>query len=200
MEKCMNIGIDIDDTISDTYEYLAGGIYKYSKEVLKRDIEPNYSENHAYYNLPAVWNMSKEEDEYFWDNYYIDIIKKVKPKKDVVQIIKKIKEKGHNIILITARIEDKKEDITEVTKNWLNENGIIFDKLIVNVNDKLEMAKKENISIFIDDNIRNCSMVASSGYIKTYMFTTVANKHYENENIKRVNSWKEIYDEIKDII
>jgi uncharacterized HAD superfamily protein len=62
------------------------------------------------------------------------------------------------------------------------------------------MAKKENISIFIDDNIRNCSMVASSGYIKTYMFTTVANMHYENENIKRVNSWKEIYDEIKDII
>jgi uncharacterized HAD superfamily protein len=57
------------------------------------------------------------------------------------------------------------------------------------------MAKKENISVFIDDNIRNCSMVSSGG-IKTYMITTEANKNYENENIKRVNSWIEFYDEL----
>jgi uncharacterized HAD superfamily protein len=196
----MNIGIDIDDTISNTYERLVSDVYKYAEDVLKRKIEPNYLVNHAYYNLPATWNFSIEEDKYFWNNYFADIIKNVTPKDDAAQVIKTLKEKGHNIILITARIEVENADVTEITKNWLKENGIIFDKLIVNVNDKLEMAKKENISIFIDDNIRNCSMVASSGYIKTYMFTTVANMHYENENIKRVNSWKEIYDEIKDII
>jgi uncharacterized HAD superfamily protein len=170
-------------------------MYKYSKEILKRAIIPDYSENHAYYNLPAVWKFSQEENEYFWDNYYVNILKRVKPKEDAVKIIKKIKEKGHNVILITARVEDKKEDVTEVTKNWLNENGIIYDKLIINVDDKLEMAKKENISVFIDDNIRNCSMVSSGG-IKTYMITTEANKNYENENIKRVNSWIEFYDEL----
>jgi uncharacterized HAD superfamily protein len=42
--------------------------------------------------------------------------------------------------------------------------------------------------------------MVSSGGIKTYMFNTEANKNYENENIKRVNSWNEFYNEIKDMI
>jgi uncharacterized HAD superfamily protein len=195
----MNIGIDIDDTISNTYEEFIMDINKYIHDILKKDIEPDYTQNHAYYNLPKVWNLTTEENDFFWDNYYVDIIKRVKPKVDAVKIIKKIKNKGHNIILITARIKDKKEDVAEITKKWLKDNNIVFDKLIINVDDKLEIAKKEDISIFMDDNIRNCTMVSSGG-IKTYMFNTEANKNYENENIKRVNSWNEFYNEIKDMI
>ena len=82
---------------------------------------------------------------------------------------------------------------------WLEENNIIFDKLIIDAQDKLEIARNENIDIFIDDSIRNCEMVSSGG-IKTYLMSTEFNKYYINENVTRVSSWDEFYEYIKEEI
>ena len=75
----------------------------------------------------------------------------------------------------------------------------MFDELILNAHNKLEIANEKNIQVFIDDSIRNCTMLSDGG-IKTYMFNTVFNDFYKNENIEKVYSWDEFYKKVKEEI
>ena len=194
----MNIGIDIDDTISNTYETLLPYLENYIKNILKKEFN-NQESKIDYYKIQNRYGLTLEEENNFWINYYTEIMEKVIPKKSSVEVIRKLKEKGHKIFLITARFENPLVDIVELTENWLKENSIEYDKLIINSHNKLEIAKQENIDVFLDDSIRNCEMLAN-GNIKTYMILTPNNGFYENEKIKKVNSWDEFYENIKEVI
>lgn len=195
----MNIGIDIDDTISNTFETFLPYIKKFVEQDLKRELDLNLSSRTDYYNIVEKYGLSKKEAKIFWMQYYIPMLENVKPKQSAVEIINKIKNSGNKIVLITARIDDEIVDARAITEKWLTENKINYDKLIINSHNKLEIAQKENIEIFIDDSIRNCEMI-SSGNIKTYMFSTVNNDYYENENIEKVSSWSEFYEKIKEVV
>ena len=195
----MNIGIDIDDTISNTFETFLPYIKKFVEQDLKRKLDLNLSSRTDYYNIMEKYDLSEEETRIFWEKYYILMLESVKTKASAVEIINKIKEKGNRIILITARPDDESVDIKAITKRWLEENKINYDKLIINSHNKLEIAKQEKIDIFIDDSIRNCEMVSTEN-IKTYMFSTKNNEYYDNENIEKVTSWDEFYEKIKEVI
>ena len=195
----MNIGIDIDDTISNTFETFLPYMEKYVKQDLKRELNLNLSSKTDYYNIVEKYGLSRKEAKSFWMQYYIPMLENVKPKQSAVEIINKLKDKGNKVILITARVDDEIVDARAITEKWLEENKINYDKLIINSHDKLEITKRENIDIFIDDSIRNCEMV-SSGNIKTYMFLTRNNEYYENENMEKVTSWDEFYEKIKEVV
>ena len=85
----------------------------------------------------------------------------------------------------------------EVSKEWLKRNNICFDELIVNAQNKADIASDKNIDYFIDDSIKNCEEVSQRG-IKSYLFSAEINKHYNSDSIKKVYSWKEIYENIKE--
>ena len=174
-------------------------IKKYVEQELNRKLDLNLSSKTDYYNIIEKYDLSRKEAKLFWMQYYIPMLENVIPKQSAVEIINKIKNKGNKIILITARIDDEIVDARAITEKWLKENKISYDKLIINSHNKLEIAQRENIDIFIDDSIRNCEMV-SSGSIKTYMMTTENNKYYENNNIVKVNSWDEFYENIKEVV
>ena len=195
----MNIGIDIDDTISNTFETFLPYLEKFVCQDLNRKLDLNLSSRIDYYNIVEKYGLSEEEARVFWTKYYVLMLENVKPKENAVEIINKIKENGNKIVLITARIDDEIVDARAITEKWLEENKINYDKLIINSHNKLEIAKQEKIDIFIDDSIRNCEMV-SSGNIKTYMFSTQNNNYYENENIEKIVSWDEFYEKIKEVI
>ena len=195
----MNIGIDIDDTISNTFETFLPYMKEFIEQDLKRELNLNLSSKTDYYNIVEKYGLSKKEAKIFWMKYYIPMLENVKPKQSAVEIINKLKDKGNKVILITARVDDEIVDARAITEKWLEENKINYDKLIINSHDKLEITKRENIDIFIDDSIRNCEMV-SSGNIKTYMFLTRNNEYYENENMEKVTSWDEFYEKIKEVV
>ena len=195
----MNIGIDIDDTISNTFETFLPYMKKFVEQDLNRKLDLNLSSKIDYYNIIEKYGISEEEARTFWVNYYVLILETVKPRKSAVEVINNLKEKGHKVFLITARLDDGIVDVKAITKKWLEVNRINYDKLIINSHNKLETAKQENINLFIDDSIRNCEMV-SSGDIKTYMFSTENNSYYENEKIEKVISWDEFYEKIKEVI
>ena len=195
----MNIGIDIDDTISNTFETFLPYIKKFVEQDLNRNLDLNLSSRTDYYNIVEKYGLSEDEAKDFWIQYYIPMLESVKPKQSAVETINKIKEKGNRIILITARIDDEIVDARAITEKWLNTNNIKYDKLIINSHNKLEIAKQEKIDIFIDDSIRNCEMVSSEN-IKTYMFLTKNNEYYENKEIKKIASWDEFYENIKEVI
>lgn len=193
----MNIGIDIDDTICNTYETFLPYFKKYMEEELGREYYFDLNDKSDYYKLGKRFGITEKEDWNFWEKYFPLIVDEVVPKNNAVDIIKKLKEEGHKIVLITARYRVEGFDVEGTTKKWLEKNNILFDKLIINSHNKLEIAERENIDIFIDDSIRNCSMLLE-GNIKTYMYTTEYNKFFENEKLNRVYSWNEFYEMIKE--
>ena len=82
--------------------------------------------------------------------------------------------------------------VESYTKKWLNKNQIPYDKIVINAQNKLIVAKQNNIAIFIDDSIEHCTEVQNGG-IKTFLFTTICNQNIETPNLKRVYSWPQIY-------
>ena len=81
----MNIGIDIDDTISETFETLLPYAQKYTIEDLKRKSAINLNGNltdHFYIVYINGWN--EQEAIGFWEKYYAEILRKVNIKKLIV--------------------------------------------------------------------------------------------------------------------
>ena len=196
----MIIGIDIDDTITNTYEVMMGYAQEYTLDVLGREPiinETNSCSNHLYIQYLHNWN--KDEDLKYLELYYENIIKEVRPKTLALKYLNKLKEEGHTIVLITARWETEYIDIVGLTKEWLRENNVPYDKLIVNAENKQIAAKQENLDIFIDDSFKNCQMVSDIG-IKTFIMDTRTNRNLDDERIKRVYSWPHFYSVFKNMI
>ena len=189
----MIIGIDIDDTITDTYEVMMSYAAEYTAEVLKKEPilnEKTNCDNH--FNMRDLNDWKDGEDYKFLQKYYEKIVKETKPKTLALEILNKLHDEGNKIILITARWESENFDVRKATETWIKENKIPCDKLIINAENKLIAAKSENVDIFIDDSYKNCSMVQESG-IKTYIMDTRVNRGLQNKNIKRVYSWPHFY-------
>ena len=182
----MNIGIDIDDTITDTYETLISllGIY-YGMNIDKiQKQRPSYK---------MIKNMFTDYNEFAAKNY--NTMATIAPlKKNVV--LTKLREAGHKIIFISARNYDEYEDPYKVSYEYLKRNGIPFDKLIVNVKNKSKQCILENIDIFIDDDTSNCRSVLNTG-IRTLQFDSILNR--DVTSLDKVKTWEDVYSKICDM-
>lgn len=192
----MNLGIDIDDTIANTYDVLFKYVQEYTMDDIVTDREKTNRDMIVQMYRTNFRNGDKKQDKEFFNRYYEKTVLKVKPKIDVVENIKKLKEEGNQIYLITARFPSNKFDIEELTKDWLKKYDIQYDKLILNSENKVITAKEYCIDIFVDDNIKNCTEMAKVG-IKTYIMDTIVNKDFKDENIERVYSWSHLYQKIE---
>ena len=189
----MNIGIDIDDTISETFETLLPYSQKYTIEDLKRKSNINLLgdlSDHFYIVHINGWN--EQEAVVFWKKYYEEILREVNIKKFAAENITRLKQEGHKIYLITARWDMRANCVEEITKNWLKENKVEYDELILNASDKLSIAKEKNIDVFIDDSFNNCKAIAYGTNAKVYLMNTKMNEKLKDEKIKRVYSWPEV--------
>lgn len=194
----MNIGIDIDDTISETFETLLPYAQKYTIEDLKRKSEIDMNQNfldHFYIVYMNKWNQKEATD--FWNKYYGKILREVNIKKFAAETIHQLKQEGHKIYLITARWDMPNDNIQEITKQWLKENKVEYDELVINASDKLQLVKEKNIDIFIDDSFNNCKNIAENSNTKVYMMTSRVNGNFHDSKIERVYSWPEVYNLIE---
>ena len=178
----MKIGIDIDDTICDTWQCVIPYISKYY------NIDISYLNNLNKLYEDAV-NISLNEYCIFAKKYYGLIIPSVPLKKDVNKVLNKFKELGYEIIFITARSTLGFDDPYKISYDYLIKNNVPFDKLIVGEKDKGKVCKDEHIDIFIDDSVDNCKNVSSYG-IKVLLFETISNK--DIKEFTKVKNWKQI--------
>lgn len=192
----MNIGIDIDDTITKTYEKTFPKALEFVEKVLKRKIELDYSKTFDHNYIENVLKLSDEEADLFWRQNLENLLNIVEPKENSIEVINKLKSEGHKIIIITARWNTDYINSDKISKQWLERYNLKYDKLFTNLESKKQTAINEKIDIFIDDSIRNCREVSEAG-IKCLLFESEVNK--KNEESKKfdiVNSWEEIYDKI----
>ena len=188
----MNIGIDIDNVISKFDEALEEEFLKHDKELRNTGIiNPNKHMTKGMFD----WT-----DDELWPFYFENIeriIKSLEVKEGAKEYIGKLKEDGHTIVIITGRDNGEYTDPYNMTKKWLAEKEIPYDKLILtdayknNKHSKTEKCFENNIDIMIDDSIRNCRDCFEN-HITTLIMDKPCNR--EEKEITRVHNWKEIYE------
>ena len=191
----MRIGIDIDDTMTDIKEKLTKAAIKYAKSLNKdiqnidnNDIVDIYNNGNIYQKL---FNFNHEELKYFLGPIQEEITNNAVPRENCAKVINDLHKDGHEIYIVTARDNEFHNDPYLYSKVWLEKNKIYYDKLIVNARDKRRACLENNIALLIDDNISNCLNVSNVGIDAII----IGNKN--NNTIKIVDNWQEIYDYIK---
>ena len=179
----MHIGIDIDDTITNSWESV---IPYYSK--MFNISEEDLHKSKPYYN--AISHLITLDEYYkIMLPLYDEVIPNVSLKDNVKETIDKLYELGYHVTFITARGIDHTDPYKD-SKDYLDKYGIKYDKIITNVRDKAKACVEEKIDIFIDDSMRNCEAVSKTG-IETLLYEAYYNKDYTG--VKHVKNWNEIY-------
>lgn len=185
----MNIAIDIDDTLTNTFEYLM----PFVAEFYKKDLEELQRNNISYSNIPKEWR------KYEWDfekHYYDKSVVQTPFKKDAARYVRLLHQMGHRIVIITGRTKEFYTDPYATTEEELRNGNIVYDKLICTLN-KNQACLDEHIDVMIDDLISNCDAVSSVG-VTPVLFTSQANLRLNTE-YARVNQWDDVIEIIEHI-
>lgn len=184
----MKIGIDIDDTLTDTSCKIKEFVEKYdihycSDQRLKNSVNDIMNGN---FSDDIILKFFKERCE--------EMASSCEVKENAVEIINKLYDEGNEIYFITARSDTYYEDAYEFCNDYLVSKGIKFHKLFTSQKDKANTCEIEKIDLMIDDNIQICNKIMEKG-IDFLLFNSGMNKD-TLVKCKRVNSWNEIYDYI----
>ena len=195
----MKIGIDIDDTISDSIErwiYYADKFEEENPNVVKEKITKFQLQNSHNY-LEEFYKWDERDKEIFFNKYSNSMLKTVKIKENASSVINKLKEEGHKIYIVTSRFKIRdNSDAENITINWLKNYGVQYDKIYFNAsNTKLQICNEESIKLFIDDNYEVCKTMINND-IKALKMNSKYN-NINDDTIPRVNNWKEVYNKIQ---
>ena len=186
----MKIGIDIDNVISKFNEKLLEEYLLHDKSLRNSGVI-----NKKVYIRKGMFDWSKEEEDSFYHNNIERIAKNLDIVKDADIYIKKLKEDGHEIYIVSGRDNGEYSDPYNMTVDWLKEHKIEYDELILtnayNSHEKTKICIDNDIDILIDDSARMLLDADKYG-IPTLIMDTPYNR--DINNLKRVYNWKEIYD------
>lgn len=196
----MRIGIDIDGVLTDIERFVVDYVPKYC---IENNIE--YKIGESDYSICKTFNINKEQGNNFWDTYIEDYAKNEKARPFAAEVIKKLKEDGHEIYIVTARWFTNRDDekgnkMREMVKKWLNEYKIPYNKLVFS---KAEQERKSDeiienkIDLMIEDNPNNINEI--SKIIPVICYNTEYNKECKGDKIIRCYSWYDIYRTISNL-
>lgn len=193
----MRIGIDIDNTLTDIEDELENAVKIYAKSLGKIEFADyiNLVDNNDGNIYQARFGFTYDELKYFLKDIQENITINALPRKDVVEIITKLRKKGNEIYIITARDYEFHDNPYKLSEEWLNRNNIEYDKLIVDARDKAKVCLEEKIDVFIDDSMNNCVNVSNIG-IKTVRISKDTEKQ---NNFIALDNWKSIFEYINNL-
>ncbi len=185
----MNIGIDIDNTITYTRETICDYARIFAAE---NNLTSNMDLNH--YSLEKSLNWDAKTIAGFLSAYLKDIYQHVQVKPYALDVIKEL-HRYHSIILITSR-NQRDQAIKATTLEWLSRHQLAYDRLVMNNTanmhhfSKLAACQEHNIDVMIEDH-HDLSLELSE-IIPVVMFDYPYNVHLKVNNITRVSSWLEV--------
>lgn len=188
---------DIDGVLADWF----GGLLSYSSSYFDKTFDPDLLDNH---HISAVkeYCISKPEEEELKSHFIeqggyrtLSVIDKSAP-----FALRKIKEFGYKILVLSCRPEKQHRRAFGDTLDWFLRNKLCYDHMFWGSN-KAELIAGEiypaKISYIVEDRLDNAIAIA-----KHYPETTVflINRPYNKAlidnsiypNITRVNCWKQI--------
>ena len=178
----MRIGIDIDDTITDTSKI----INEYSRKIGKSNMIGNID----FVNLK---NESLDDYKSFLKKYIDEVLDNCPIKDGSIEVINKLKQSGNQIYLITARSNRYSKNIYDITVNYLKRNNIVYDELFFDYEDKYDICQRLNLDYMIDDNIEVYNSLLGTR-VKPILFEKDCTKDLD---LLKVNNWNDILNIIK---
>ncbi len=183
----MNIAIDIDDTLTESFDYFQPFVAEYFgvelEEVRRRNI--------SYGNLPDEW---KPRGLDFYRTYYDRVVPDTPFKPDAAWGVTELRKMGHRIVIITGRSTAFYTDPYKTTEEELKKGGIVYDKLICTL-DKGGACREEMIDVLVDDLPSNCDAAVKEG-ASAIVFTSKANRDAETV-YPRAADWKTVIERIR---
>lgn len=182
----MRIGIDIDNTITNTLPILKEYCKRYNDTVVKRNLQM-HEDGVASYNL---YDWTQEENQDFCNRYLEEVVLQADVKEDAKEIIQELKNAGHDIYIISSRAVPAFKTPYETTEKFLKEKGIVYDKLLVGKIEKKSSCIENNIEVLIDDEPQHINQM--SEFIPVLVFDGIYNRQCVGDNIIRVYNWLDI--------
>lgn len=202
----MDIVLDADDVI---FRHLDG----FFDFVEKKERIRYKSEN------MKSWNLSELMVD-FREGYFLELIKEfaasegfkqLKPYEDAVETIKKLKDEGHSIYIVSSCLPDKNPELTE---KYRKENlkalfgeGFFEEIELLPVSPSSEggLGNKGNYlkkfagdnSIFLDDSFKNYKQGIKVGIKNSFLFSD--NSWNKVLDAKKSYSWKDFYNKVQKI-
>lgn len=191
----MKIGIDLDGVIYDSEKD-----YRIYQELYDMtELQGKSIKNEQEVRIQKRFNWSAETIEDFFERYNEKVVREANYMPGAKMILKKLKEEGHELIIITARGEYKPSIIELTEERFEKDNIKIFEKCYYQVKDKAEICKKENIDLMIDDSNVNCKNTSSNNIKTIYLKDAPSYDMEENEYLTVLYNWGEIYRYIKEM-
>ncbi len=192
---CMRIGIDLDGVIFDSEK-----LYRIYSELYDiQDLKKNSIRNNREIKFQDRYSWSEEETDGFVKKYHRKITEVSNFMPGAKDIIPLLKEEGHTLIVITARGKLNK-DLIPITIQRLKDNDLdIFEKYYWGTENKEEICKQEKIDLMIDDSNKNCKKLARDHIHTIYLKDAPSFDLEENEYLKVLYNWGEIYRYIKQL-
>lgn len=190
----MNIGIDVDGVLLDFEER-----FRYKAEIFDYlEKKNNKVKDKESYIIEEKYNWSEYDWNIFANKYLIKLSKDSNIIPGVKEVINLLKIDGHKLFIISARGTEFEDMITIVSEKFEKEN-LKFDKYYWKTKNKLEIIQKEKIDIMIDDNPNICKRLSNDNVKTIYFRNAYGKKLEENQYLKEVKNWGEIYRYIQEI-
>lgn len=178
------IAIDLDGVVFDSEN-----LYRVYTEIYDTDIIKKES---LIDNTQRIFQKRYNWPEDTFQKFYQEYSKEILTKSNIMTgadiILPKLK-KEFELIIVTSRSDEE----IAYSKNDLEKIGLSDIKIFNNEHNKIDRFLKENVSFIIDDDEHTC-ITASQNNIKALYFKNNASTVLtENEYLKVVNNWGEIY-------
>ena len=193
----MRIGIDIDGVLTDIEKWQLDYGSKFYFEKYGKEILDNEG-----YETTDIFKVDSKFDDEFWTEYFKEYSINVDVRKFASEVIKKLKQDGNEIYIITARgsFLSHSANVMSIEENrnivldWLKRNEIVYDKIIFSPEEKLSICLENMIDVMIEDKVDNINKISTR--IPVICFHAGYNKNCIGNNNIRCYSWYDIYAKI----
>ena len=181
---------DLDDTLINTKD----AIYYHLRD--RYNMEVNHWSLWGSFRIEEHSNIDQQE---FMDLCNRDkLFMQIKPYLFATQILKDLRMHGYHVLLVTAREGFIYDDPVGMTEQYLKENDLEYDNLIVSESggDKVKhLTNYDHIEFSLDDQVHNCDAFAACGKIDHVLLAAEA--HNKNCTLyPRLHNLYQVYNYI----
>lgn len=183
----MNIGFDLDNTLIDTGDCLI----KMASVALGYKLQDDWQEyDYNFTKFPEYVRKFLIETAYHDDEFLFGII----PDQNIINRIKKLKQNGHNIYIVTARSQ---LHVIEMTKLYINKYFPFINKVLFSPY-KFEYIKEYDMEIFVDDLYEHAEDIIEHTNADVCVIRKPYNSEFEdNDRIKFYDNINQVFDELE---
>ena len=187
----MRIGVDIDGVLNDIGQWHYSCGFKFCIDNhIQRGFHPHE------YMMEQQFELTDEENYKFWREYIFDLMVSIPTRPYAGNVLKALKEMGHEIVILTARdnrylTNQYANTMNFYVEEWLHKNNIPYDEIITGPGKKKDKCIKHKLDIMIEDKASN--ILEISDVIPVLCFDAPYNLEIVKDNVHRVYSWYQIY-------